>query len=143
MNTRMKGNRYFDKEKAGFATADPMLYGLLKEHAKRMRQMPTETESLLWRYLSQNYLGVPFRRQHIILDNIVDFVSLSAKLVIEVDGGYHDDLRQKYHDDLRTEELNRMGFRVIRFTNDEVYNEIEKVIGKIKNELQNEKNKNR
>lgn len=105
--------------------------------------MPTETESLLWRYLSQNYLGVPFRRQHIILDNIVDFVSLSAKLVIEVDGGYHDDLRQKYHDDLRTEELNRMGFRVIRFTNDEVYNEIEKVIGKIKNELQNEKNKNR
>lgn len=94
----------FDRNLANYCYADPALNPVLKEHALRMRNNPTEAEERMWQHLKGSQLGKPFRRQHIIADNIVDFVCLPCKLIIEIDGGYHNDIRQQYHDNLRTEE---------------------------------------
>ena len=122
----------FDRHKASYCYSDPALYPILKEHAKRMRNQPTDAERLLWMNLQQDKLGKSFRRQFIIAGNIVDFVCLPARLVVEVDGEYHDDVRQQYHDQLRTDEIEKLGFRVIRFTNKEVMTNIENILETIK-----------
>ena len=132
---RMKKSEFFDKSKTSFCTADPMVYEMLKEYSSRMRTFPTDAEAIVWRYLRGSQLGKPFRRQHIIFDNIVDFVCLPSRLVVEIDGGYHDEVKQRLHDELRTEELEKMGFRVIRFTNEDVYNRIEYVLETIKRQI--------
>ncbi len=113
-------------------TANPILYNLLKEYAKKHRHEPTPTEDILWSQLSGKKLeGYKFRRQHIIEDVIVDFVCLSRKLVIEVDGGYHNSDEQKQLDDTRTVFLNQLGYKVIRFKNEDVTGDIETVLKKI------------
>ena len=107
----------------------------LIEKAKRMRKEPTDAEAALWELLRDKKLGDKFRRQHLIDDFIVDFVCLSKNLVIEVDGGYHNDPTQKEYDEQRTLYLNEKGFQVIRFTNEEVLGNTEAVLTKIKQEL--------
>ena len=97
--------------------------------------MPTDAERLLWMFLQKNKLGKPFRRQYIIADNIADFACLPARLVIEIDGGYHDDIRQQYHDQARTNEIEKLGFNVIRFTNEDIFTKLDKVIDIIKNKI--------
>lgn len=74
----------------------------------------------MWNILKDNKLGLRFRRQHIILDYIVDFVCLRAKLIVELDGGYHFTLQQQQEDAERTANLASKGFKVIRFENYEV-----------------------
>lgn len=74
----------------------------------------------MWNILKDNKLGLRFRRQHIILDYIVDFVCLKAKLIVEVDGPYHFMPEQIAADHLRTIHLESKGFKVIRFENYEV-----------------------
>lgn len=106
---------------------------LLVDKAKEMRKNPTEAEDFLWQNLRNKQLDYKIRRQHLIDDFIVDFVCLSKGLVIEVDGGIH--LSQKEKDENRTMILNQKGFKVIRFSNEEVLNSIEKVLEKIKIEL--------
>ena len=86
----------------------------------------------MWQQLRCETLGVKFKRQHIIYDYIVDFICLEKNLVIEVDGAYHYTDEQMIHDAYRTEELERFGFKILRFTNEEVINETESVISKIK-----------
>ena len=76
-------------------------------------------------------MGETFLRQHIIGDYIVDFVSRHGGLVIEVDGGYHAEPRPKEDDQLREEDLERMGYHVIRFTNEEVLYDTDNVIEQI------------
>jgi len=125
----------FERHKANYCYADPILYPILKEHAKRMRNTPTDAERLLWMFLQQGKLGKPFRRQHIIATNITDFACLPAHLVVEIDGKYHDDIRQQYHDQLRTQELEHLGFRVIRFTNEEILTNIDNVLETIKTNI--------
>ena len=122
----------FDRNKANYCYSDPVLYPILKEHAKRMKEYPTDAERLLWLHLQKSKLGLPFRRQHIIADNIADFACLPAHLVIEIDGGYHDDIRQQYHDQARTNETEKLGFNVIRFTNEDIFERLEYVIETIK-----------
>ena len=117
-----------------FMTGGNSAYRLIEE-AKRMRKEPTDAEAALWELLRDKKLGDKFRRQHLIDDFIVDFVCLSKNLVIEVDGGYHNDLTQKEYDQQRTLYLNEKGFRVIRFTNEEVLGNTEAVLTKIKQEL--------
>ncbi len=68
----------------------------------------------------------------IIGDYIADFACLAQKLIIEVDGGYHSTESQMQEDELRTQVLNRLGFRVIRFTNEEVMYDTETVLDKIR-----------
>ena len=125
----------FDRNKANYCFSDPILYPILKEHAKRMRSMPTDAERLLWMFLQKNKLGKPFRRQYIIADNIADFACLPARLVIEIDGGYHDNIRQQYHDQTRTNEIEKLGFNVIRFTNEDIFTRLDEVINIIKNKI--------
>lgn len=92
----------------------------------------TEAEKCLWNYLRGNSLGVRFRKQQVIDDYIVDFACLSKQLVIELDGGYHFEKEQMEFDRIRTEQLEHLGFKVIRFTNEEVFCNIEKVLETIK-----------
>ncbi len=115
-------------------TAGDSSYNFTKEKAQELRKNQTEAEQILWEAIRKKTLDVKFRRQHIIGSNIVDFVSLETKLVIEVDGNIH--LDQKEYDAGRTKELESVGFSVIRFTNEEITNDIENVINKIKLKLE-------
>ncbi len=115
-------------------TAGDSSYNFTKEKAQELRKNQTEAEQILWEAIRKKSLDVKFRRQHIIGSNIVDFVSLETKLVIEVDGKIH--LHKKEYDAERTKELESVGFSVIRFTNEEITNDIENVISKIKLKLE-------
>ncbi len=121
----------------GYQTADPMMYGLLKEFVHESRNNPTDAEIALWEHLKGKQLdNYKFRRQHIIGGFIADFVCLSKKLVIEVDGLIHQLPENKINDAERTLALNEFGFEVIRFTNDEVLHQIEAVTTKILQKLE-------
>ena len=102
---------------------------------ERGEKNATLAEDILWENIRNKTLGVEFRRQHIIADFIADFVCLDKMLIIEIDGGYHSERKQKEDDELRTERLNELGFRVIRFFNEEVQFNIEEVLKKIQNTL--------
>lgn len=118
-----------------YQTADPALYGLLKNLAKENRSHPTEAEFILWQFLKDNAYGVPFKRQHIIGDYIADFVCLPKRLILELDGGYHQLPDQQISDNIRQQWLEKQGFTVIRFTNEEVIGNSEGVLEKIEHYL--------
>ena len=105
------------------------------ELARTMRKEHTVAEAVMWELLRNDRLGVKFRRQHPIENYIVDFISLQEKLVVEVDGGYHEGQDQKKYDEMRTKTLNEIGFKVLRFTNEEVLKNQYKVRDRIKEEL--------
>ena len=96
----------------------------------------TDAERALWNAI-RNIPNKRFRRQHPIGDYIADFICLKHKLIIEVDGGYHSEPHQQEDDAARTLDLNRMGYRVIRFSNEEVLYNTENVIEQIKNNIVN------
>jgi UDP-N-acetylmuramate-alanine ligase len=118
-----------------YLTANIENYGLLKEFAQNMCKFSTEAETALWEMLRRKNLDVRFRKQHIIGDFIVDFVCLKEKLIVEVDGGCHNEPEAAEYDKIRTQILNDLGFKVIRFTNEEVIGNPDDVLSKIKNEL--------
>ena len=121
--------------KNAFQTASPDIYAKLKEYARENRAHATEAEEALWQILQGKNLGFDFRRQHIIGDFIADFVCLKKNLIIEVDGRYHSKEQQIEIDANRTEFLISRGFRVIRFTNEEIIANTESVLNKIRFEL--------
>jgi len=102
------------------------------ENAKANRKNPTEAEAILWENLLANKLDYKFRRQHPIENYIADFVCLDVWLIIEIDGGYHNTTEQKQADDARDNYLKEIGFTTLRFTNDEVLQNIEQTLQKIK-----------
>lgn len=114
------------------ATANRDNYDLLKENARQMRKKPTEAENAFWELVSAKGLDVKFRRQHVIGNFIVDFVCLEKNLIVEIDGGYHDDVEQQIEDNLRTKELKDYGFTILRLQNEEVIGNPQEVIRKIK-----------
>ena len=116
-------------------TADPMYYDLLKQYAYKNRYNQTEAEQNLWYHLSGNQLGLHFRRQHIIGCYIADFICVKRNLIIEIDGGYHSQEEQKIKDYLRTGDLEKMGFEVMRFSNDEIFRNLPEVLDKIFNRI--------
>ncbi len=111
--------------------ADPLIYSKLKEFALTHRKEPTMAESVLWEKLRSKKEGYKFRRQHIIGQFIADFVCLKNGLIIEVDGNYHQLPEIKISDDERTKMLNELGFKVLRFTNDEVLYKLDDALTKI------------
>ncbi|MGN6397651.1 MAG: methylmalonyl-CoA mutase family protein [Mucilaginibacter sp.] len=117
----------------GYQTADSKIWEMLKAKSRENRQNPTEAENILWQLLRNSQTGYKIRRQHAIDGYIVDFVCLSKGLVIEIDGGYH--ILTNEEDKVRTSVLNREGFEVIRFTNEEVTTNAQKVIHRIKEKL--------
>ena len=122
-----------------FHRANPDWYPLLKEHARRMRNNPTEAEDFLWRQLKGKGLNTSFKRQCVFLDYIADFYSPSANLIIEVDGGYHQTDEQQTLDEIREEKLKKQGYRILRFTNEQVLFDIDRVLTKNKDMIENEK----
>ncbi len=93
------------------------------QRARELRHQPTPAEAKLWAYLRRNQLNdASFRRQHAIGQYIVDFCSPSEKLIIELDGSPH--LGNEEYDTQRTEALRVKGYRVLRFWNNDVMNDI-------------------
>lgn len=93
-----------------------------------MRNNPTEAEAFLWKQLKGKGLGSDFKRQCIILDFIADFYCPSANLIIEVDGGYHLQEEQQQLDKEREERLQAKGYNILRFTNEQVLFDTDKVL---------------
>lgn len=114
-----------------------MFYSALPIHfelARELRNHPTDAETFLWNHLS--YIkGIRFKRQHPILYFIADFYCHRAKLIIEVDGKYHEILEQYNYDQTRDKELEDFGLKVIRFKNERVFNNIENVLQVIETEI--------
>ncbi|MBC5838541.1 vitamin B12 dependent-methionine synthase activation domain-containing protein [Flavobacterium muglaense] len=124
------------KDSKHWETANRANYSLLKEHAKKMRNQPTDAEKRLWQELSGKQLeNYKFRRQHIIGDYIADFVCLKENVIVEVDGLIHQLPENQSSDAQRTAWLNAEGYQVIRFSNDEVLFDMDKVLSKINSAL--------
>ncbi len=97
-----------------------------RTHAIELRKEPTPAERKLWAIIRNDQLGVSFRRQHAIGKYIPDFVCIEKKLIIELDGSQH--LEQEEYDNERTKYLESLGYKVIRFWNNDVMNNIDGVI---------------
>ena len=99
----------------------------IRQRARQFRKSPMHTEQLLWDHLRNRQLaGLKFRRQHPIGPYIVDFYCAQCRLIIEVDGPSHQ--QQTEYDAERTRWLNEQGYRVIRFSNTAVTEQIELVM---------------
>ena len=110
-----------------------------KHNAIELRKEPTPAESKLWSRIRNDQLGVTFRRQHAVGNYIPDFCSPKAKLIIELDGSQH--LEQREYDNKRTKHLESLGYKVIRFWNNDVTNNIDGVILAIIHAMEDETSK--
>jgi PncC family amidohydrolase len=125
-----------------YRMADPLVYGLLIKFVEEHRRNPTEAEKIMWDILKGRKLaGYKFRRQHIIGSYIADFICIPEKLVIEIDGLIHMAPENTKNDEERTKDINRLGFEVIRFTNNEVLHDTDNVLNKILVQLKKENSK--
>jgi chorismate synthase len=125
----------------GYVTSQRENYETLSAFAKSNRKNATEAEEMLWQRLRNRQInGLKFRRQHPIDGFIPDFVCLEAKLIVEIDGDYHNEEDQIKYDLLRTKWLSMSDYRLIRFTNTQVLHTIDDVILEIKDHLPSEDN---
>ena len=101
----------------------------LKQLSIKNRQNPTEAESVMWRFLRKNKYGYKFVRQKPIFRFIVDFYCRKLLLVIEIDGGSHNN--KKNYDMERDKYLMNANIKTLRFTNDEVLNDFDSVFKRL------------
>ena len=100
--------------------------------ARNLRKNMTEQERMLWQYLRKRSINnFKFRRQYPIGNYIVDFACLEKRLVIEIDGGQHNQSDNILYDQNRTQYIEKCGYKVIRFWNNEIENNIEGVYEEI------------
>ena len=105
--------------------------------ARELRQEQPDAERALWVRLKNKQLeGTKFRRQQPIGPYIVDFASLETKLVIEIDGGQHNEKELRERDEERTTWLKERGYQVLRFWNNEVLMNMEGVLERIREALE-------
>jgi very-short-patch-repair endonuclease len=120
----------------GVSVEYPMYFGAKPEIfniAKKLRKIQTESEKLLWSRLNNNQIiGLQFRRQHPINRFIADFYCPKIKLIIEVDGSIHELPEYQVHDLGRSDVLNDFGITVIRFTNEQIIENIDSTVEQIK-----------
>ena len=115
-----------------------MYYGashLIFQKAEELRNRMTSAEEIVWKHIHINEWKLKFRRQHPIWNYVADFYCHSAKLVIEIDGGIHENEDVKRNDDTRENYLKELGLTVLRFKNEEVYNNLKVVLEKISNTI--------
>ena len=95
--------------------------------ARELRSQPTESERKLWHYIlrARQLGGYKFLRQKPILNFIVDFCCAKLRLIIELDGPIHE--FKIHYDETRAEAIEELGFKIVRFTNEEILQNIEKV----------------
>ncbi len=99
----------------------------IEQAARRLRQNLTPAETTLWKALRNRQLsGLKFRRQHPVGRFIADFYCPSCKLVVEIDGGIHE--QQKEYDQARTDQFEAYGYQLLRFTNEEVLTNLTQVL---------------
>lgn len=110
-----------------------------KHNAIELRKKLTPAERKLWARIRNDQLGVTFRRQHAIGNFIPDFVCVEKKLILELDGSQH--LEQVEYDSERTKYFETMGYKVIRFWNNDVTKSIDSVLTVILNMVNEEINK--
>ncbi len=115
-----------------------MFYGagnLIFEKAKKLRNNVTPTEMILWGRLKEYFPETKFRRQHPISFYIVDIYCHSKKLIIEIDGSIHDLEEMKINDEIRQKALENLGLKIIRFTTNDILNNLESVLKTIEKNL--------
>jgi len=110
-----------------------------KHQAIQLRKKSTPAERKLWSRIRDDQLGVTFRRQHAVGNYIPDFCSPKARIIIELDGSQH--LEQEEYDEERTKYLESLGYKVIRFWNNNVMKNIDSVILAIIHAMQDENKK--
>jgi very-short-patch-repair endonuclease len=111
------------------------------EKARNLRKVLTNAEEVLWQEPRNRKLrGLKFRRQHPISHYVADFYCVEKQLVIEVDGSAHNSKEAKEYDEARRNELVTMGIHVLRFTNDEVEQDIHSVLKRIADFISNDGN---
>jgi len=105
----------------------------LKEHAKKLRSDMTKAEACLWKYVLQGrrMAGYQFRRQRPVMNYIADFMCKELKLIIEVDGITHVNAEIAERDIIRQKELESVGFKVLRFSDDDILKDISGVFRSI------------
>ena len=102
------------------------------EKARFLRKNMTKQERILWQFLRKKTINnLKFRRQYPIGNYIVDFICNEKKLIIEIDGGQHNKNKNIIHDQERTKYLENKGYKVIRFWNYDIDNNIEGVYQEI------------
>ena len=98
------------------------------EKARILRKNMTKQERILWTFLrKKNINNLKFRRQYPIGNYIVDFICNEKKLIIEIDGGQHNENKNITYDQERTKYIESKGYKVIRFWNNDIDNNIEEV----------------
>lgn len=120
-----------------YYTTDAENWKLLQPIAKELRHNQTDAEDKLWQELRRNNTGYKIKRQHVVDGFIADFICIEKRVIIEIDGGVHLSSEQKNRDVERTKVLNTQGWDVIRFTNEEVMDNVSIVVAKIKTILEN------
>ena len=109
-----------------------------KSFRQQLRRESTPTEKMLWNRIRNKQInGLKFRQQHGFGNYIMDFYCPTIRLCIEVDGDVHNTDEAKEYGEERTSFLNQYGIKVMRFKNDEIEDDIEKVINKIKETINN------
>jgi len=106
------------------------------QRCKELRKASTPQEIIFWsRVRAKRFKGLKFKRQYSLRKYIIDFVCLEKKLIIEIDGWQHKEENQARYDQERTKFLESLGFKIIRFWNDEVNANLEGVFLKIEDSL--------
>jgi len=124
-----------DKPSIAFTSSSDQ-WKTLKPFARDMRRIPTPAENRLWEQLrNRGISAAKFRRQHAIDGFIVDFVCVEYKVIVELDGTIHDEPAQKTYDEARQQQLEERGFRVLRFRNEQVFENPGDVIEAIRKAL--------
>ena len=113
----------------GRALVSPARAQLLEERAHCMRCNPTRSEEWLWRRLSGSKTGFAFRRQLVIGESIVDLACTKVRLVVEVDGASHEGRAR--HDGARDRALGKLGWRVLRVAEPQVFTDLDGVVSAI------------
>ena len=108
----------------------------ITERCKNLRKNSTPQEVIFWsRVRAKRFKGLKFKRQYSLGRYIVDFICLEKKLIIELDGYQHKEENQERYDEERTEFLEKLGFKILRFWNNEINDNMEGVFIKIENSL--------
>lgn len=116
------------------AGAKPQIF----ENARELRTNQTKAEIILWNHLrARRFDNLKFRRQHPILHFIADFYCHELRLIVEIDGEYHEKTEQQKLDNSRTQELEQLGYSVVRFQNNEVFEDVNLVLNKLRDIIHN------
>jgi cyclase len=121
-----------------FYKADPLIFDKARELRKRL----TPSEQTFWLRLKEGLPEYKFRRQHPISIYVADYYCHKLKLVIEIDGSIHNSPEAKINDEKRQRDLENLGLTVVRFTNDQVKNDVEDVFRIIFSIIENLTSKN-